>query len=316
MKALRFEKGELKLALDAAVPRRPGEALVRVTIAGICNTDLEIVGGYGDFCGTPGHEFVGVVEESPDSSQIGRRVVGEINAGCGDCSLCQSGDSRHCSRRTVLGIVNRDGAFAEYLSLPPGNLLEVPREIPDRAAVFVEPLAAACQILEQIEIAPSQRVIVLGDGKLGQLIARVLATTGCDLALAGKHPDKLKFAARAGIETTLVQTGIAPGADVVVEASGTPAGMKLALDIVRPRGTIVLKSTFRETAEIDVSRVVVNEVSLIGSRCGRFAKALELMSSGVGDLSPLITGEFPLSLGIEAFRRAVSPEALKVLLVP
>ena len=316
MKALRFEKGELKLALDAAVPRRPGEALVRVTIAGICNTDLEIVRGYADFCGTLGHEFVGVVEESPDSSQIGRRVVGEINAGCGDCSLCKSGDSRHCSRRTVLGIVNRDGAFAEYLSLPPGNLLEVPGEIPDRAAVFVEPLAAACRILDQVEIAPSSRVTVLGDGKLGQLIARVLATTGCDLTLAGKHPDKLELAARAGIQTTLVETGIAPGADVVVEASGSPAGMRLAVEIVRPRGTIVLKSTFRETAEIDTSRVVVNEVSLIGSRCGRFAKALELLSSGVGDLGSLITGEFPLSLGIEAFRRASLPGALKVLLVP
>jgi len=316
MKALRFEQGELKLAHDIAVPRRAGEALVRMTLAGICNTDLEIVRGYAGFCGTLGHEFVGIVEESPDRSQIGTRVVGEINAGCGACSLCKSGDPRHCPQRTVLGIANRDGAFAEYLSLPHRNLLEVPGKIPDRAAVFVEPLAAACQILGQVEITPTHRVIALGDGKLGQLIARVLATTGCQLTLVGKHPDKLKLAAVAGIETALVQTGVAGGADVVVEATGSPAGMKLALDLVRPGGTIVLKSTFWEKAEIDTSRVVVNEISLIGSRCGRFAKAIELLSRGAGDLSALITQEFPLSMGIEAFRRASSPGVLKVLLLP
>ena len=316
MKALRFEKGELRLADNIDVPHRTGEALVRVKLAGICSTDLEIVRGYAGFCGTLGHEFVGIVHDSPDKSQIGVRVVGEINAGCGICSLCKSGDSRHCARRTVLGIVNRDGAFAEYLSLPPGNLLEVPAEIPDRAAVFAEPLAAACEILEQVEVTSSHRVIVLGDGKLGQLIARVLATTGCRLTLLGKHPEKLRLAAREGIETALVQSGVAGGADIVVEASGSPAGMKLALDLVRPRGTIVLKSTFRETPEIDISRVVVNEISLVGSRCGRFEKALELLSGGVGDLEVLVTQEFPLTMGIEAFRRASSPGALKVLLVP
>jgi threonine dehydrogenase-like Zn-dependent dehydrogenase len=316
MKALRFEKGELKVAHDIPVPRREGEALVRVTIAGICDTDLEIVKGYAGFCGTLGHEFVGIVEDSPERSQIGRRVVGEINAGCGACSLCRSGDPRHCPQRTVLGIVNRDGAFADYLSLPPRNLLEVPDEVPDRSAVFVEPLAAACQILEQVEITPAQRVIVLGDGKLGQLIARVLATTGCRLTLVGKHPDKLKLAGLAGIETALLGTGVPGGADVVVEASGSPAGMKLALEIVRPAGTVVLKSTYRGTAEIDTSRVVVDEISLIGSRCGRFARAIELLSRGVGDLGSLITGEFPLSMVIEAFRCASSPGALKVLLVP
>ncbi len=316
MKALRFEKGELSLADDLDVPHIPGEALVRVTLAGICNTDLEVVRGYADFSGTLGHEFAGIVEDSPDRSQIGARVVGEINAGCGSCSLCKSGDSRHCPERTVLGIVNRDGAFAEYLSLPPRNLLEVPDEIADRAAVFVEPLAAACEILEQVEITPSHHVIVLGDGKLGQLIARVLATTGCRLTLVGKHPGKLKLATSAGIDTALVQTGAAAGADVVVEASGSPAGMKLALDMVRPRGTIILKSTYRETTEIDISRVVVNEISMIGSRCGRFAKALEFLSRGGGDLGALVTQEFPLSMGIEAFRRASSPDAMKVLLVP
>lgn len=316
MKALRFEKGELRLISDLDVPQRPGEALIRVTLAGICSTDLEIVRGYADFCGTLGHEFVGVVEGSPDRSQIGARVVGEINAGCGDCSLCRSGDPRHCPQRAVLGIVNRDGAFAEYLSLPPLNLFVVPDGIPDRAAVFVEPLAAACEILEQVEVTPSHRVIVLGDGKLGQLIARVLATTGCRLTLVGKHPDKLKLATSAGIETALAHAGIPGGADVVVEASGSPAGIRQALDLVRPRGTIVLKSTFRETAEIDISRVVVNEIVLVGSRCGRFTRALEFLSRGAADLSALITQEYPLSMGIAAFERASSPGAMKVLLAP
>jgi threonine dehydrogenase-like Zn-dependent dehydrogenase len=316
MEALRFQEGKLKLDRDIPIPRLAGEALVRVTIAGICNTDLEIVKGYSGFSGTLGHEFVGVVEESPEQSQIGRRVVGEINAGCGACDLCRSGDPRHCPQRTVLGIVNRDGAFAEYLTLPPQNLVEVPRAIPDRAAVFVEPLAAACQILEQVEITPARRVIVLGDGKLGQLIARVLAGTGCRLTLVGKHPEKLKLAALAGIESALLESGVPSGADVVVEASGTPAGLKLALEMVRPRGSVVLKSTFHGTTDLDTSRVVVDEISIVGSRCGRFTRALELLSRGVGDLGALITGEFPLSMGIEAFRLASSPESLKVLLVP
>jgi len=316
MKALRFEEGRLKLDDDIPLPRQPAEALVRVTIAGICNTDLEIVKGYSGFSGTPGHEFVGVVEESPESSLIGRRVVGEINAGCGACDLCRSGDPRHCPRRTVLGIVNRDGAFAEYLTLPPQNLVDVPDEIPDRAAVFVEPLAAACQILEQVEIDSTCGVVVLGDGKLGQLVARVFAGTGCRLTLVGKHPEKLKRAALAGIETALLETGVPRGADVVVEATGSPAGLKLALEMVRPRGSIVVKSTFHGTAEIDTSRIVVDEISIIGSRCGRFPRALELLSRGVADLGALVTAEFPLAMGIEAFRLASSPESLKVLLVP
>src|SRR5437868_381944 len=197
MKALRFEKGKLRLIDDAVIPRREGEALVRVTLAGICNTDLEIVRGYAGFTGTLGHEFVGIVEDSPDASQIGQRVVGEINAGCGACELCRAGDARHCANRTVLGIHHRDGAFAEYLSLPPRNLLMVPDAVSDRQAVFTEPLAAACEILDQVEINLPHRVAVIGDGKLGQLIARVLATTKCELKMIGKHADKLKLAAQA-----------------------------------------------------------------------------------------------------------------------
>ena len=224
MKALRFENQQLHLT-DMPAPNRDGEALVRVTTAGICNTDLEIVRGYANFSGTLGHEFVGIVESSPDPSQISSRVVGEINAGCGQCALCQAGDARHCANRTVLGIVGRDGAFAEYLSLPAVNLLQVPDTVSDRQAVFTEPLAAACEILTQVKITPQHRVAVIGDGKLGQLIARVLATTNCDLLLIGKHADKLQLAAQAGIATSLL-SDIDPARqfDFVVEASGAAAG--------------------------------------------------------------------------------------------
>src|SRR5262252_2584819 len=205
MKALRFESGSLKLA-EIPVPRLAGEALVRVVLAGICSTALHITRGYAAFSGTIGHEFVGVVEESADSSLVGRRVVGEINAGCGECELCRSGDTRHCLRRTVLGIHGRDGAFAEFLTLPPGNLLEVPDAVSDRRAVFTEPLAAAFEILGQVEIRPADRVAVIGDGKLGQLIARVLSGASRNLILIGKHEDKLQLARAAGIETVLVDS--------------------------------------------------------------------------------------------------------------
>src|SRR5499426_2524080 len=262
MRALRFEDNMLKLA-DSAVPRRAGEALVRMTMAGICNTDVEIARGYAGFYGTLGHEFVGVVEESPDRSQIGRRVVGEINAGCGQCDLCRENDPRHCPDRTVLGIRGRDGAFAEYLTLPPRNLLVVPDNIGDRQAVFTEPLAAALATLDQVEVSASQRVAVIGDGKLGQLISRVIATTGCDLTLIGKHRNKLELASRAGVKTA--ESGaveIRPEArfDFVVEASGSSGGLGLALDLVRPRGAIILKSTFHGAAGLDTSKIVVNEI--------------------------------------------------------
>jgi threonine dehydrogenase-like Zn-dependent dehydrogenase len=316
MKALRVEANELRVT-DAAVPRRAGEALVRVVMAGICNTDVEIVRGYAGFSGTLGHEFVGVVEASPDATQIGRRVVGEINAGCGVCELCCAGDPRHCARRTVLGILQRDGAFAEYLSLPPRNLLLVPEAVSDRHAVFTEPLAAACEILDQVEIQAAHRAAVIGDGKLGQLIARVLATTGCALTLIGKHADKLRLAAEAGIET-LELAELKPDAqaafDFVIEASGAPSGLQLALDLVRPRGTIILKSTFHGAAQLDTWRIVVNEISVIGSRCGRFARALELLETGAVEVESLIADEYPLAEGVAAMTRAQSPGILKVIL--
>jgi len=316
MKALRFENNELKLA-EVDLARRDDEALVRVTMAGICNTDLEIVRGYAGFSGTLGHEFVGVIENSPDKSQVGRRVVGEINAGCGRCELCCRNDPRHCLNRTVLGIHGRDGAFAEYLSLPPQNLLVVPDNVNDRQAVFTEPLAAACEILDQIEINRSHRVAVIGDGKLGQLIGRVMATTGCDLILIGKHANKLELARQAGIKTIeLGALDIDPASrfDFVVEASGSADGLRLALELVRPRGAIILKSTFHGAVELNTSRIVVDEISVIGSRCGRFEQALALLESGELDVEPLIASEFKLTDGVKAMAEAQQPGTLKVLL--
>jgi threonine dehydrogenase-like Zn-dependent dehydrogenase len=318
MKALRFENQQLHLA-DLPVPQRADEALVRVTAAGICNTDLEIVRGYANFQGTLGHEFVGVVESSPDPSQIGWRVVGEINAGCGMCELCRAGDARHCASRTVLGIVGRDGAFAEYLTLPAVNLLKVPDAVTDRQAVFTEPLAAACEILEQVTIAPSHRVAVIGDGKLGQLIARVLATTGCELVLIGKHAEKLRLAAEAGITTielAKLNVETLPRFDFVVEASGAASGLQLALELVKPRGSVILKSTFHGAVQLDTSRIVVDEISIIGSRCGRFEKALDLLATDQINVEPLIAAEYPLTEGSAALQHAGHTGMLKVLLHP
>ncbi len=316
MKALSFENGAL-LLVDRDVPGRSDEALVRVTIAGICNTDLEIVRGYAGFSGTLGHEFVGVVEDSPIRSLIGRRVVGEINAGCGHCMLCLDGDPRHCPSRTVLGIHNRDGAFAEYLCLPSDNLLIVPETVGDRQAVFTEPLAAACEILDQVAISQKNRVALIGDGKLGQLIARVISTTGCDLVMIGKHADKLRLAAVAGIKTIeLNDLHIDPAArfDFVIEASGSSGGLQLALDLTRPRGSIILKSTFHGAIQLDTSRIVVDEITIVGSRCGRFEKALKLLEENKVDVVPLIAGEFNLTEGIDAMLEAQKPGVMKVLL--
>ncbi|MDQ1612665.1 MAG: hypothetical protein QOG00_2596 [Pyrinomonadaceae bacterium] len=321
MKALRYEDGRLGLAeTDAPRAGATGEAVVRVTLAGICNTDVEIARGYAGFEGTLGHEFVGVVESAPDKSLVGRRVVGEINAGCGRCELCAAGDARHCPRRTVLGIVGRDGAFAQYLSLPVVNLLVVPDEIEDARAVFAEPLAAACGIMERVEIRRDTRVAVVGDGKLGLLSAQaVRAQTGAAVTLVGKHENKLKIARARGVETVLVEDlpqGRAGAFDVVVEASGAAAGFALAVGLTRPRGVLVLKSTFHGATEIDAARIVVDEISVVGSRCGRFAPALELLARDAVDVASLITEEFPLTDGLRAMQRATESGVLKVLLKP
>jgi threonine dehydrogenase-like Zn-dependent dehydrogenase len=248
----------------------------------------------------------------------GQRVVGEINAGCGVCDLCRAGDPRHCARRTVLGIVGRDGAHAEFLKLPVANLLPVPGEISDQHAVFTEPLAAACGMLERVDVTEETRVAVIGDGKLGLLCAQVLKTTGAPVTLVGKHQSKLNIAARRGIETITVAqaTGRSREFDVAVEASGSSTGFRLALDLLRPRGILVLKSTFHGVTEIDAAPLVVNEISVIGSRCGRFGPALELLRTGAVDVESLISEEFPLADGLRAMERAAEAGVLKVLLRP
>ncbi len=319
MKALRYEKQRLSVA-EVPKPESDGEAVVRVSLSGICNTDLEIVRGYAGFHGTIGHEFVGVVAELPKAvfSRVlpGQRVVGEINAGCGQCDLCRAGDSRHCAQRTVLGIVGRDGAHAEFLKLPVANLIPVPDEISDERAAFVEPLAAACGILERVSITEDTKVAVIGDGKLGLLCAQVIATTGARVTIVGKHENKLQIANRRGIETVLLENAKRRTRefDVVVEASGSPGGFSSALDLLHPRGILVLKSTFHGPLEMDAARIVVDEISVVGSRCGRFAPALELLKANLVDVDSLIDGEFALCDGVAAMQRAAEPGVLKVLL--
>jgi threonine dehydrogenase-like Zn-dependent dehydrogenase len=339
MKALRYENQKL-LVIDVPRPDENGEALVRVTLSGICNTDLEIIRGYAGFQGTIGHEFVGVIESLPEPGAVarpsgrahigsepslkvgllkpGQRVVGEINAGCGNCDLCLAGDPRHCAQRTVLGIVGRDGAHAEFLKLPVVNLLPVPDEISDERAVFTEPLAAACGILERAQITNDTSVAVIGDGKLGLLCAQVLASTEAAVTLVGKHQHKLEIAARRGIETIAVDNARPRPRefDVVVEASGSAAGFNLALDLLRPRGTLVLKSTFQGATDLNAARIVVDEISVVGSRCGRFAPALELLKANAVDVESLISEERALADGLRAIERASEPGVLKVLLRP
>jgi threonine dehydrogenase-like Zn-dependent dehydrogenase len=314
VRALRVTDRGTSLA-DVERPAAAGEALVRVTLSGICNTDLEIAKGYMGFRGTIGHEFVGVVEDAGGAIANGTRVVGEINAGCGTCADCVRGDSRHCATRTVLGIVQRDGAHADYLRLPARNLLEIPPEIPDTHAVFVEPLAAALGVLERCpSLEPSSKVAIIGDGKLGLLCAMALRARGLAPVLIGKHSSKLALA--RGVETAHVDQAHSFGRafDTVVEASGHSSGFALALDLLRPRGTLVLKSTFHGTTPLDSARVVVEELSVVGSRCGRFAPAIELLSSGAVELSPLISEMHSLDRAEEAMRIAALPGVLKVLL--
>lgn len=314
MRALLLDK---KLYLSDSYPTPvppPGEALVRVRLAGVCNTDLELVHGYMGFRGIPGHEFVGVVEQAPGAEEWeGRCVVGEINAYCGVCATCLAGRPTHCPHRTTLGISGRDGAFAEYLLLPVRNLHPVPEGMPDEVAVFTEPLAAACQVLQQVHVHPTDRVIVLGDGKLGLLCAQVLALTGCELTVVGHHQEKLEILKRLGIKVALEGESVAAEADVVVEATGNAGGYMAARQLVRPRGTIVLKSTYHGSFDADLTMAVVNEVTLVGSRCGPFAPALRLLERGLVQVEPLIEARYPLAEALAAFEHAARPGALKVL---
>jgi threonine dehydrogenase-like Zn-dependent dehydrogenase len=318
VRALRVGGGAASL-VEIEPPEPRGEAIVRVTLSGICNTDLEIARGYAGFRGTIGHEFVGVVEDAGGGALArGERVVGEINAGCGGCARCANGDPRHCSVRTVLGIVGRDGAHADLVRLPAGNLVRVPDAVSDVAAVFVEPLAAACGVLERAPIAgdPGIRVAVIGDGKLGLLCAMVLAASGARPLLIGKHPAKLALAARRGIETAELAEARGRGRsfDVVVEASGGATGFALAMELLQPQGTLVLKSTFHGLTPVDAARVVVEEITVVGSRCGRFAPALELLARGAVDVADLVSETLPLDRGEAALARAAAPGVLKVLL--
>lgn len=316
MKALQIDNGLILREVEK--PNAADEALVRVLLSGICNTDLEISRGYAGFKGTIGHEFVGLVEESSNKALVGQRVVGEINVGCGSCNLCLGGDSRHCATRTVLGIVGRDGAHAEFLKLPARNLLPVPEKIPDEHAVFTEPLAAACGILERTNIDAATHVAVIGDGKLGLLCAQVIALTGAPVIMVGKHQEKRLILERRGIETIAPADAQARSRafDLVVEASGSASGFDLALDMLKPRGRLVLKSTFHGKTEVDSARLVVDEITLIGSRCGRFQPALDLLKKNAIDVESLIAEEYPLEQGILAMQRAGSRGMLKVLLRP
>ncbi len=316
MKALVFnEKLELVDNYKKPVPAR-GEALVKVLTAGICNTDLEIVRGYQDFRGIPGHEFVGMVEEVNALQQdlAGKRVVSEINCGCSVCDFCVKGLKNHCLQRRVIGIKGKNGALAEYLTLPVENLFDVPDSVSDEEAVFIEPLAAAFEILEQVHIKPNDRIAVLGDGKLGLLTAMVLQHSVSELCLIGKHPEKLDLAGSSQIDTLLLENLPRDNSfDLVVEATGNPGGFELAQEILKPRGTLVLKSTATESKELNLSSLVINEITLVGSRCGPFSPAIKALENKAVDVKPLISSIFPADKALEAFKIAAEKNTFKVL---
>src|SRR6266849_651700 len=313
---------------------RPGWALVRVRLAGICNTDVEILRGYHDFRGTPGHEFVGQVAEvngvsaATKKQWLGRRVCGEINVSCSAygckpvCEFCRRGLKTHCARRPVLGIVAQDGAFAEYLALPLENLHAIPKDVTDEQAVFVEPLAAACEILERVNVKKHRSAAVLGDGKLAQLIALVLRAAIARVVMYGKHEKKLALGRRAGIATKKVRGDasdlkrIKESFGLLVEATGSPSGLAAAQHMTEPRGTLVLKSTFHDAAPVETWPIVVKEITLIGSRCGPFGKAIALLRSGEVDPTPLIECTFPLDQTPAAIQFAQRSGIMKVLLKP
>jgi len=312
-----IEGGEVTVR-PASRPGRPrGSALLRLLCGGICNTDLELLRGYYGFSGIPGHEFVGEVVEADQPDLIGKRVVGEINVPCGRCDWCRQGLGRHCPQRSVLGIVNRPGAFQEFFALPESNLHIVPDAIETEEAVFTEPLAAAWEILEQVKIPRGAQVAVLGDGKLGLLIARVLHSHGARVQLHGHHRSKLKMAEAAGIHTVLSSNKQEPsGFSWVVEATGSRDGLDQAIKMVRPRGTIIMKSTLHDMPAIDTAKLIVDEVTLVGSRCGPFEPALRLLATGKVRVDDLISERLLLREAPRAFQLAASEGVLKVLLIP
>ena len=315
MRGLVLEK-TLTLQVDRLKPTaNPEEAIIQVLQAGICSTDLHLVKGYMQFQGVLGHEFVGVIDQAPNqSSLIGQRVVGEINAACHSCETCLKGHPTHCPHRTTLGIMGRDGAFADYLSLPIENLHPLPEDLSNEQAVFIEPLAAACEIPQLVTIKPTDRIIVIGDGKLGLLCAQVLALSGSQITLVGRHTQNHNWLTSKGITVTSEIHDIPLGADIIIEATGSPDGLALAAKLVRPRGKIVLKSTYHGEVLVNMTELVINEISVIGSRCGPFAPALRLLAGGMIEVEPLIHARYSLNDGIKAMDQAAQPGALKVLL--
>lgn len=314
MRALVFDR---KLTLETSRPDPtpgPDECLVRVRLAGICSTDLQITRGYMGFTGVLGHEFVGVVERGPDE-WVGKRVVGEINCVCGRCELCQAGLANHCRNRTVLGIAGRDGAFADRLALPTRNLHAVPDSITDEEAVFIEPLAAAWQVVKQVRLEPRMNVAVLGTGRLGLLVAQVVATQPARLEVIGRNPKTLALCERRHLQTAHVNdVARRRDRDVVVDCTGSPEGLALALALVRPRGTIVLKSTYAGNADVDLAPAVIHEVNILGSRCGPFADAIASLTRREIDVRALISRTLPLERGVEAMTLAEDPANVKILL--
>ncbi len=313
MRALVFNE-KLEFRTDHPVPDiAEHDALVKVTYAGICNTDLEITKGYMNFQGIPGHEFVGVVEKSGKKEIEGKRVAGEINVACGTCDFCKRNLQRHCRNRSVLGILGKNGVFADYTTLPISNLHLLPDSISDQEAVFIEPLAAAYEILEQINIVPDHKVCVLGDGKLGLLIAQVISLTDCNLIAVGNHSEKLSILDEIGIKTRLASSFNDEGFDIVIDCTGSTTGLKTALRIVRPRGVVVLKTTVARKNIVDLTSIVVNEITLIGSRCGPFLPAIKAIESRNIDLYPLISREFSIEEGVQAFQYAARKDVMKVM---
>lgn len=314
MRGLWLDSRQLEFRQDLPMPTpAASEALVKVLRAGICNTDLELVRGYYPFSGILGHEFVGeVVSGTPEL--VGKRVVGEINAACGTCRWCRRNMPTHCEVRTVLGIVNRHGAFAEYLTLPIANLHVLPETIATDAATFVEPLAAALEIQEQVKVTANDRVLVVGAGKLGQLIAQSLALTGCDLMAIGRDPDKLYHLQIRDIKTGTIADVVRGSYDIAVDCTGNPDGFEIAMNSLRPRGTLVLKSTYAGKLTFDVSALVVNEITLVGSRCGDFKPAIELLANRTIDVNYLIAASYNLNESLAAFDRASKRGTLKVLI--
>jgi len=316
MRALYWDGAELRVQSDYAVPVAGTQtAVVKVHLAGICSTDLQIFKGYMGFTGVPGHEFVGSVSAGPREFS-GKRVVGEINFGCGACDFCRGDLARHCPNRSVMGIVKADGAFADYVSVPIANLHLVPENVSDEEAVFTEPLAAAFEILTQTQLNPGDEALVLGDGKLGNLCAQVLRLTGAKVTLLGKHNDKLALIKKAGVRAVLLRDWQPRPFDLVVEATGSPSGLEIALGALRPRGTLILKSTIAGNHQVSLAPIVINEINVIGSRCGPFPDALNALAAKQVSVLPLVEEIYPLADGLTAVDHAAKPGARKILLRP